>query len=73
MPKKPKFITFGESDQPHLVGEKTCTVDWCDGGSSTGYPKLCECGGLIHAEFGDENYDCDYWLYTKCDKCGESE
>lgn len=18
---------------------------------------------------GDENYDCDYWLYEKCDRC----
>ncbi len=22
---------------------------------------------------GDENSDGDYWLFTKCDTCGESE
>ncbi len=51
----------------HIIGDKKCGECW------SGYPRECECGGLIHASFGDENYDCDYWLYTKCDKCGESE
>lgn len=51
----------------HKVGDKECGECWTD------YPTKCDCGGLIHAEFGDENYDCDYWLYTKCDKCGEPE
>lgn len=54
----------------HIRGNKECTEGWC---SSSEYPKECECGGLIHADFGDENADGDYWLYTKCDKCGESE
>jgi hypothetical protein len=63
----------GEGIYRHLVGDTGCAEGWCDGGSSSGYPKPCECGGLIHADFGDENYDCDYWLWTKCDQCGESE
>lgn len=53
----------------HEDGNKECKECWPD------YPKKCgECGeGLMHAEFGDENSDGDYWLATKCDKCGESE
>ena len=57
----------------HEVGNNGCYISWC---GSQGYPKDCKqegCDGLVHADFGDENMDCDYWLYTKCDKCGESE
>ena len=53
----------------HEIGNKDCQEGWC----STDYPKPCECGGLIHAEFGDEDFDCNFTLFTKCDKCGESE
>ena len=35
-----------------------------------GWPKRCSCGGWVHAVFGDENYDGDYWLEKWCDKCG---
>lgn len=55
--------------QEHTIGDKTCNIGWC----GHGYPKPCQCGGLIHADFGDENYDCDYWLWTKCDRCGKPE
>lgn len=55
----------------HIKGDKECTEGWC--GGLSGYPKVCSCGGLIHADFGDENGDGDYWLYTKCDTCGEPE
>jgi len=69
------FILVGESgfEEDHYIGDKECRIGWCDAGMS--YPKECpHCnGGLIHAAFGDENADCEYWLYTKCDKCGESE
>lgn len=62
-------IILPESDEEHIIGNKECKADWC--GSE--YPKLHEnCGGLIHAAFGDEFGD-DYWLFTKCDKCEESE
>ncbi|MDP2217229.1 MAG: hypothetical protein Q8J68_08090 [Methanolobus sp.] len=58
----------------HIKGNKECTEGWCGCfGGSGGYPKVCSCGGLIHADFGDENSDGDYWLYTKCDTCGEPE
>ncbi len=48
----------------HEVGNKECSKCW------SGFPKKCKCGGLIHAEFGDESYD-GYWLYKKCDKCND--
>lgn len=56
----------------HTVGDRECTDGWC--GSE--YPKPCEepgCSGLVHANFGDENADGDYWVHTKCDVCGEGE
>lgn len=50
----------------HIVGDGDCEGCW------RGYPVPCDCGGLIHAEFGDETED-GYWLLTKCDLCGEPE
>lgn len=63
-------VTFGDYD--HRSGDPTCGEGWC----LSDYPKPCEepgCTGLVHANFGDENADCDYWLDTKCDVCGEPE
>jgi len=59
-----KFVLDGEE---HEIGNMECDTCW------GGYPKQCECGGLIHATFGDENSDCDYWLYYECDKCGSTD
>lgn len=56
--------------QNHTDGDEECTEGWCGGEH---YPAKCECGGRIHAEFKDENYDGDYQLITKCDKCGCEE
>ena len=56
-----KFIHIDGYEHP--IGDKDCAICW------SGYPVPCVCGGLIHAEFGDENYDGDYWLYEECDKC----
>lgn len=58
----------GEGIYSHVVGDKDCPEGWCGGFE---YPIKCECGGLIHADFGDEDWDGDYWLYRKCDKCGD--
>lgn len=61
----------GEGLYEHEVGDKDCCAGWC--GRRTGYPRPCpSCGGLIHADFGDENFECDYWLYIKCDQCGKT-
>jgi hypothetical protein len=59
----------GEGLYAHRIGNAKCQEGWCDGGA--GWPKACKCGGLIHADFGDENSDCDYWLHQKCDRCGD--
>lgn len=73
--KSQRQITPAESDPAstfmvdiweHAIGDDDCDDCW------RGYPVLCECGGLIHADWGDETGD-GYWLYTKCDKCGEPE
>lgn len=71
---------FGERlGNDHLIGNADCDEGWCGG---HGYPKPCEnltregagvCAGLIHANWGDENFNGDYWIYTKCDVCGEPE
>lgn len=57
------FGEFGGTD--HRAGDPNCEDCWI------GYPQRCHCGGLIHSNFGDEDWDGDYWLETKCDKCGE--
>ena len=50
----------------HKIGDPECSECFLHGSSE------CACGGRIHHEYGDENYDGDYWTYDKCDKCGES-
>ena len=64
-----KTFQVGDLDYQHRIGDPKCDEGWC----GDGFPHPHEdCGGLIHADFGDEDSDCDYWLYRKCDKCGES-
>lgn len=66
-----KTFVFLDSDSAHSVGKSECRSGWC----GLEYPKSCqrsECDGLVHANFGDEDTE-GYWLYTACDKCGESE
>ena len=54
----------------HEVGNKNCREGWRE--KSSGFPKQCFCGGLIHADFGDEDQNCNYLLHKKCDKCGDN-
>lgn len=68
------FYVTGEGIWEHTVGDVGCIGGWCQ--PSTGYPRRCPCGGLIHADFGDEEVsgeDESFWLHTKCDQCGLSE
>lgn len=53
------FINIGNSK--HQVGEFSC--DEC----LSGYPRKCQCGGMIHAEFGVQNSPSKYL----CDNCGD--
>lgn len=65
----PGRFSFGDTDDLHTRGNADCRINWC----GTHYPKPCEqknCKGLVHANFGDEDYD-GYWLFTQCDVCGE--
>ena len=54
-------------DNKHVVGNAKCQEGWC---GTDGYPALCDCGGIIHADFGDESED-GVSVITLCDKCGE--
>jgi hypothetical protein len=60
---------FNDYLYSHTIGNDKCESGWCDGGHS--YPVRCKCGGLIHANFGDEYPDGDYFFDRLCDKCGE--
>jgi hypothetical protein len=57
------FSVSNESNKEHAIGVPDCAECW------SGYPRLCKCGGLIHADFGDYVGD-GYYLDTECDKCG---
>ena len=63
--------TFSISDGgiEHEGSNAQCHEGWCDGES---YPKPCECGGLVHADWGDYVGE-GFYLETKCDQCGEPE
>ena len=54
-----------DSPYEHDVGNENCKSGWCGGWD---FPKRCKCGGLIHADFCDEDYDNVYLNY-KCDSC----
>lgn len=81
------MMKLGEPDCFHAVGNQKCDECWpgypkpCDAFTfskvvAAGFPvdgaARVACPGLIHASFGDEMQD-GYWLYTKCDVCGEAE
>jgi hypothetical protein len=55
---------FKVGDCQHSEGDRRCCECWA------GYPKLCECRGLIHAQFIKENWDGISLVYS-CDNCGD--
>lgn len=60
-------MSFQIDGVEHPTGQD-CQECWSD------FPRPCTnegCNGLVHAVFGDENYDGDYWLYYKCTACGD--
>lgn len=57
------FATFEVNGYDHQKNNPECPACW------RGFPVPCECGGLIHAEFGDENANGDYYLIYRCSKC----
>ena len=58
-----EYFRFGEKLCDHEIGNLKCPECF-------DMPKPCVCGGLVHNEFGDENWD-GCWTYKFCDKCGE--
>lgn len=62
-------FSFGDVNYDHVIGDRNCVKCWTFEG-----PELHECGTegcLKHNQFGDENADCDYWLYYMGDLCRE--
>ncbi len=48
----------------HSLGDKRCAECW------NGYPKLCQCQGLIHAQFIKEEWEGEIKFIFSCDNCG---
>jgi threonine dehydrogenase-like Zn-dependent dehydrogenase len=55
------FIVGGSE---HTINDSRC--EEC----VRGYPKLCKCKGLIHAQFMAEGWDGEMKMTVLCDKCG---
>lgn len=53
---------FVIDDCVHDVGDSSCRFCW------ESFPRECDCGGLVHGQFLEEDYD-GYYLIYKCDKC----
>ena len=51
--------------EDHEKGNKDC--DWC----RENYPKLHDCGGLVHYQIVAEDYN--NYIYIRCDECGFQE
>src|SRR5262252_5591679 len=56
-------ILVGKAE--HQVGDRRCGECWL------GYPKKCQCGGFIHAEFVKESWDRVVTLTFRCDQCAD--
>jgi len=64
----PVTFSFGDVEYDHIVADAKCDACWDDP-----TPHGCETPGCLeHTQFGDENADCDYWLYHLGDLCRES-
>lgn len=54
---------FIVGDCEHTVGDRHCVECWA------GYPKKCQCQGLIHAQFISNIAEGEPITYS-CDNCG---
>lgn len=65
---RPAALTGAGLSEEHEAAERRCAECW------GGWPKPCECGGLVHAEFEDESWHADgdvsVHLRYACDRCG---
>lgn len=74
MPSEPITIAVEVSmrairfvEENHVAGDPGC--NWCE----EGFPIPCECGGLIHAQFSqDDEGQVTIDLTLSCDTCGYS-
>lgn len=56
--------TFVVGTMPHPIGDHRCNECWA------GFPKRCQCKGLIHAQFIKESWRGELNLLYSCDNCG---
>ena len=64
-----RIIVRGKEGERHDVGNLKCQAGWCRYFERfIPCPKVCKCGGVIHAEFFDE-FDDTPSLHTVCDRC----
>jgi len=62
------MTTFEIDHNQHVKGDESCSGCW-DTPEHHGKDEECGGKGLVHTEFGDEDMDCNYWLYERCDIC----
>jgi len=48
----------------HPVGDPKCGECWA------GFPKVCQCHGLVHAQFVKEQWNSEKVIEYSCDNCG---
>ncbi len=60
------FVFEDMYESEHVIGDSGCKQCY-------NRPIPCQCGGLIHIEFGDEalNDAWSYYLVVSCDQCGD--
>ena len=58
-------MSFLVGGMEHNDGDKRCLECWA------GFPKKCQCQGLIHCQFVKENWEGDKTLVYSCDACGQ--
>lgn len=57
--------TFVVENMPHSIGNHRCEECF------SGFPKRCQCKGLIHAQFVKEDWEGGLNLVYLCDYCGK--
>lgn len=64
MTTEERTFVYGEGFHEHTRGDEACEGCWKSS------PCRCECGGLVHGQFFEEDWDSVFLAYY-CDRCGE--
>ena len=55
---------FLVDNKEHTIDDRRCLECYY------GFPKICQCKGLIHCQFVRENWESEKILSYACDNCG---